>query len=79
MSDNALAALQASAGVSPDKLSLTIRTLLLVGILVWGAWCLFGQIHHYHHHQEANFWDTYRGTVRVLFVVILAMVLVYVA
>lgn len=79
MDSGTLAALQAAAGVSVDKLNLTIRTLLMVGILVWGAWCVFGQIHHYNHHQDANFWDVYRGTTRILFVVILVMVLVYVA
>jgi integrating conjugative element protein (TIGR03758 family) len=76
--DSALSALQVAAGVSPDKLSLVIRTILFVGILVWGAWCVYGQIHHYHHHQDADFLDTYRGAARIALVVILMSTLVYI-
>jgi integrating conjugative element protein (TIGR03758 family) len=76
-SGDALAAVQAAAGVSPDKVSLTIRTILLVAVFIWAGWIIYSKIHHLRHHGLDEF-DTTRHFFSVLFVVMLALILVHV-
>jgi integrating conjugative element protein (TIGR03758 family) len=71
----ALAAVQAASGVSPDKVSLTIRTILLVAVLVWAAWIIGSKLHHLRHHGLDEL-DTARCFFSVLFVVMLILILV---
>lgn len=72
----ALAAWQAAAGVTPDKASVTLRTLVLVLVFVWAVWCIYGEIHYFRHHG-IDFFDALRKTLRILFVVSIAVVLVF--
>jgi integrating conjugative element protein (TIGR03758 family) len=44
---DALSAFETAAGLSPAKISLLIRTLLLALTFVWAAWCVYGEIHHF--------------------------------
>ncbi len=73
---NALAAVQAASGVSPDKVSLMIRTLLLVMVFIWAGWILYSKLHRLRHHGLDEL-DTTRHFFSVLFVVMLALVLVH--
>jgi integrating conjugative element protein (TIGR03758 family) len=45
-----LSAFQTAAGISPDKMSLFIRTILLALVFVWAAWCIYGQVNYFKHH-----------------------------
>lgn len=71
-----LAAVQAASGVSPDKVSLTIRTILLVLVFLWAGWIVYSKIHHFRHHGLDEL-DTTRHFFSVLFVVMLALILVH--
>jgi hypothetical protein len=73
----ALAAVQAASGVSSDKVSLIIRTILLVAVFIWAGWIIYSKIHHLRHHGLDEL-DTTRHFFSVLFVVMLVLVLVHV-
>lgn len=75
--NSTLAAVQAASGVSPAKVSLTIRTVLLVLLFFWAAYVVHAKIAHVKHYgmDELHLVRKFFG---VLFVVMLAMVLVYV-
>ncbi len=46
---DAVSAFETAAGLSPAKISLLIRTILLALTFVWAAWCVYGEIHHFSH------------------------------
>jgi integrating conjugative element protein (TIGR03758 family) len=73
---SALVAIQAASGVSPDKVSLVIRTLLLVSVFLWAAWVVHSKIHHLRHHGLDEL-DITRHFFSVLFVVMLVLILVH--
>jgi len=75
LTDSALAAVQAVSGVSPDKVSVTIRTLLLVLIFIWAGWIVHSKIHRFRHHGLDEL-DATRHFFGVLFVVTLVLILV---
>lgn len=77
MNNSALEALQTAAGVSPSMVSLTIRSILLILIFVWAAACVYSKIHHIRHY-EVDMFDIHRHFMRILFVVAIAVVLVFV-
>ena len=75
MLNDALAAVQGASGVSPDKVSLTIRSLLLIAVFIWAAWVVHSKVHHLRHHGLDEL-DITRHFFTVLFVVMLALILV---
>ncbi len=75
--NSTLAAVQAAAGVSPSKVSLTIRTILLALIFFWAAYLAYAKIAHVKQYGIDELHIT-RKFFGVLFVVMLAMILVYV-
>lgn len=78
LGDSVLSAFQVAAGVSSDKLSLLIRTLLLVITFVWAGWCIYGEIHLFRHH-DMEIYDLFRKCLRILFILVLMMSLVFIA
>jgi integrating conjugative element protein (TIGR03758 family) len=74
---SASAAVQAASGISPDKVSLAIRTILLASVFIWAGWIIYSKIHHFRHYGLDEL-DITRHFLRVLFVVMLALVLVQV-
>ncbi len=76
--NSALEALQIAAGVSPGKVSLTIRTILLTLIFVWAAACVYSKIHHFRHH-DVDMFDAHRQLLRILFIVAIAVALVFIS
>jgi integrating conjugative element protein (TIGR03758 family) len=78
LSSAALSALQTASGVAPDKVSLTIRAVLLVIIFIWAAWCVLGEVDHAYHHALDEY-HVLRKTSRILFIVSVMVVLVFIA
>lgn len=77
MESDALAALQAAAGVSASEISLTIRTILLVLVFFWAASCVYSKLHHIRHHAT-DLYDAQRTFFRILLVVSIAVALVFI-
>lgn len=77
MNNTMLSAFQTSAGVSPDKLSLLIRTLVLVITFIWAAWCVYGEIHHFNQHG-VDIESGIRKLSRILLIVMLMIMLVFI-
>lgn len=75
--NSTLAAVQAASGVSAAKVSLTIRTILLVLVFVWAGYVVQSKINHFKHHGIDGL-DATRKFFGVLLVVMLAWSLVYV-
>ena len=75
--NNAVTAFLTAAGIAPDKLSLLIRSVLLVLTFIWAAWCVSGEIHAFRHHGvEVDL--MLQKTMRILLVVALVVVLVFI-
>jgi integrating conjugative element protein (TIGR03758 family) len=72
-----LSAFAAAASVSPEHLSITIRSLLLVLLFFWAGASLYSELHHFRHH-EIDLMDVQRKVLRILFIVALAVILVFV-
>lgn len=77
LGDNALSAFQTAAGVAPDKISLLIRTLILVSTFIWAAWCVYGEIHHARN-SEIEVDRVINKIMRVLFIIALILALVFI-
>ncbi len=75
--DSALTAFTTVAGIAPDKLSLLIRTLLLAFTFLWAAWCVYGEIHCFKHH-DVDAIDMIRKFTRILLITTLMVVLVFI-
>lgn len=73
---NALAVLEATAGVSPHKVSFLIRTIFLSLVFLWAGYVVCSRIHHFRH-QGIDELDATRQFFGMLFVVMLAIILVY--
>lgn len=73
-----LASFQAASGISADKLSLYIRTVLLAIVFIWAALCVKWRLHYIQHHG-LEIESTLQTFVRVLFIVALTIVLVFIA
>lgn len=75
--NNAVTAFLTAAGIVPDKLSLFIRSVLLVLTFIWAAWCVYGEIHSFRLHGiEVDL--MLQKTMRILLVVALVVVLVFI-
>ncbi len=74
---SAIEALQVAAGVSASELSLTVRSILLTLVFVWAAACVYSKIHHFRHH-DVDLYDTQRQALRILFIVAIAVALVFI-
>ena len=74
---NALSAVQAAAGVSPDRVSLLIRIIFLSLVFIWAGYVVYSRIHHFRHNGIDEL-DTTRQFFGMLFVVMLAVILAYV-
>lgn len=77
LGDGALSAFQAAAGIAPDKLSVLIRTVLLAFVFLWAAWCVYGEINYFRHH-EIEIDLTLLKLMRILFIVTLMIALVFI-
>lgn len=77
MNDTALQAWEMASGVSAASASLTVRTLLLVIVLIWATWCVYSELHHFRHH-DIDLFDALRKNLRVLWMVSIVLVLVFV-
>jgi len=74
---DAQSAFTTAAGLSPAKISLLIRTVLLALTFVWAAWCVYGEIYHFRHSDLDIDCMTHK-ILRILLVVTLMMVLVFI-
>lgn len=74
---DAVSAFETAAGLSPAKISLLIRTLLLTLTFVWAAWCVYGEIHHFRHGDLDIDCMTHK-ILRILFILTMMMVLVFI-
>ncbi len=72
-----VSAFETAAGLSPAKISLLIRTVLLALTFVWAAWCVYGEIHHFRH-GDLDIDCRAHKILRILLVVTLMMVLVFI-
>ncbi len=77
LGDSALSAFQMAAGIAPDKLSVLIRTILLSFVFLWAAWCVYGEINHFRHH-EIEIDLTIQKVMRILLIVTLMTALVFI-
>jgi ABC-type anion transport system duplicated permease subunit len=75
--NSALEALQTAAGVSSSQVSVTVRSILLVLVFVWAAACVYSKIHHFRHH-DVDMFDVHRHLLRILFIVAIAVILVFI-
>lgn len=78
MNDTALQAWEMAAGVTAASASLVIRTLLIVLVLIWAGWFIYLELHHFRHH-DVDLYDALRKNLRLLWVVSIAVVLIYVS
>jgi integrating conjugative element protein (TIGR03758 family) len=69
--------LTSAAGVSPDKISFFIRTILLALTFVWAAWCVYGEIHQLRH-GDTDIEKMTTKIMRILFVVTIVTTLVFI-
>ena len=74
---DAVSAFETAAGLSPAKISLLIRTVLLALTFVWAAWCVYGEIHHFRHGDLDIDCMTHK-ILRILLIVTLMMALVFI-
>ncbi len=75
---DSLSAFQTAAGIAPEKISLLLRTGLLVLVFLWAAWCIYGEIHQFKQH-EIEIYAVMRKLFRILTLVVLMMALVFIA
>lgn len=75
--NDALATFQAASGVSADKMSLFIRSILLAITLVWAGWCALGVIHSFRHSDVQDF-DMGWHIMRIFLIVTAMTILVFV-
>ena len=75
--ENALSAFQTTAGLSPNKISLLIRSVLLALTFVWAAWCVYGEIHHLQQ-GDCEMDAMIHKIFRVLWMVTLTVILVFI-
>ncbi len=75
---SAIEALQVAAGVSASELSLTVRSILLVLVFIWAAACVYSKIHHFRHH-DVDMFDAHRQLLRIMFIVAIAVTLVFIS
>jgi integrating conjugative element protein (TIGR03758 family) len=78
LGDGTLTAFATAAGVSPDKMSLFIRTVLLTLTFIWAAWCVHGQFQSFKHHDVETD-EMMRKYSRVFLIVTAMMILVFVS
>lgn len=78
LGDSTLSAFQTAAGVAPDKMSLFIRTILLVAVFIWAAWCVYGEINHFRH-EGTDVEIGSRRVTRILFIVAIMIMLVFIS
>ncbi len=76
MNETALHAWEMAAGVTASEASITIRTLLIVMVVIWAAWFIYGELHHFRHH-DIDLYDVLRKNLRVLWVVSITVVLIF--
>jgi len=74
---DAFSAFQTTAGVSPDKVSLYVRSILSAFFMVWAAWCIYGQIILVQN-ETIDIQDLPMSILRILFLCSLIVVLVFV-
>jgi integrating conjugative element protein (TIGR03758 family) len=74
---DALSAFETAAGMSPAKISLLIRTVLLTLTFVWAAWCIYGEIHHFSH-GGIEIECAIKKVLRILFIVTIMVSLVFI-
>ncbi|HVV68001.1 MAG TPA: DUF3262 family protein [Gammaproteobacteria bacterium] len=74
---SAIEAFQVAAGVSVSDLSLTVRSILLTLVFFWAAACVYSKIHHFRHH-DVDMYDAHRQLLRILFIVAIAVALVFI-
>jgi len=70
-------AFETAAGITPAKLSLFIRTILLALMFVWAAWSIYGQIQYFRHHG-ADVEQMMQMVLRILFLLTLMIGLVFI-
>lgn len=75
MNDTAILAFQTAAGVTPDEMSLWIRTLLFAMTLLWATWCVVGLTHRLRHHGFDEL-DIPLFLFRILLCVVITLILV---
>lgn len=78
MNTTALQAWEMAAGVSATEASVTVRTLLVVMVMLWAAWFIYVELHHFRHH-EIDLYDVLRKNLRVLWVVSITVILIFVS
>lgn len=78
MNDTAIQAWEMAAGVSVGSASLTIRTVLMVVVLIWAGWFVYVELHHFRHH-DVDLYDVLRKNLRVLWVISITVVLIFVS
>jgi hypothetical protein len=78
MNETALHAWEMAAGVTASEASLTIRTLLIVMVVIWAAWFIYVELHYFRHH-DIDLYDVLRKNLRVLWVVSITVVLIFVS
>lgn len=75
--NNAMVTFQTASGVSADKMSLFIRSMLLAITLLWAGWCALGVIHSFRHSDIQDF-DMSWLVIRILLIVTAMTILVFV-
>ena len=79
ITDSALAAFKAAAGISTVSLSVFIRTSLLMGFLLWAAWCVLELMKYYQSQRSENISSLLLDYVKIFFLVSIVVSLVFIA
>ncbi len=78
LNDTSLQAFYASSGISANALSLFIRTALLVGFLMWAAWCVLELLKYHKQHRNENISTLLSNYVQVFFLISIMIALVFI-
>jgi hypothetical protein len=78
LSDGALQAFSAVAGVSAGTLSLFIRTTLLVGFFMWASWCALELLKYHKNYHSENVASLLTKYIQLFFLISVVVALVFI-
>jgi nitric oxide reductase large subunit len=78
ISEGALQAFSAAAGISASNLSLFTRTCLLSSFFMWASWCALALMKYHKNHHSENIANLLGKYVQLFFLVSIVVVLVFI-
>jgi hypothetical protein len=78
MTNDALKAFSDAAGLSAGTLSISIRTALLVGFLMWTSWCAIELMKYHKKHDHENIANLLSKYIQLFFLASVVVALVFI-